>query len=100
MTLKALDEKRATLGIRSVLKPGSPAAAPADNGLVALGLGLSGTQEGEFEIDAATGLPVRGSIRQHFSGTIRLATGPRLRLPSGQLSVPMTGEGMLTLSSY
>jgi hypothetical protein len=100
LTLKGVNATAATLAIRSVLKPGPTTGTTSGDGLVTLGLGVSGTQEGEFDVDRSTGLPVKGSVRQHFSGTVRLGTGSRLPLPSGQLSVPMTGEGLLTLSSY
>jgi hypothetical protein len=53
----------------------NPKGEPMDTGLMKLRYKISGEQKGVTEIDAISGYPIRGTIKQSLSGTVQVING-------------------------
>jgi hypothetical protein len=93
--LKGRKEGVATVDTRSTLKS-DPKAEPMKMGPLSISYHLTGKQEGQMEMDEATGWTVGGKLTQQFSGTMKMAGAPGMSEP---MSWPMTATSTITLAS-
>jgi len=74
-TLKTLEDDKAVLAVESKIYPNAQ-VGPVDMGFSQLRYEVSGTQQGEIEIDLKTGWPSRQRLTQELSGTMDTQAGP------------------------
>lgn len=73
-TLKARRGGIAVVEIKSAVKP-NPNAKPLDMGPLKLQYDIGGKQQGEMEIDEATGWVIKAKMTQDLSGKVRVQGG-------------------------
>ncbi|HUT12734.1 MAG TPA: DUF6263 family protein [Thermoguttaceae bacterium] len=73
-TLKALEDDVAIVMMESKVRP-NPDAEAIDMGIMKMRYELSGTQQGEMELDLKTGWPKRQELTQDLSGTVHVEGG-------------------------
>ena len=85
----------AILDTRSTLKS-DPKAEPMKMGPLSLSYDLTGKQEGQVEMDEATGWTLGAKMTQEFSGKMKMEGAPGMTEP---LSWPITAKSTITLTA-
>jgi len=85
----------AILDVKSVLTS-DPKAPPMKMGPISISYDLKGTQQGQAEMDEATGWTLSSTLTQEFSGKMTMEGAPGMTEP---LSWPVTAKSEITLSA-
>lgn len=85
----------AILDTKSTLKS-DPKAEPMKMGPLSISYALSGKQEGQVEMDEATGWTLGAKLTQEFSGTMTMEGAPGM---TGPMSWPVSAKSTITLTA-
>lgn len=92
-TLKARKDGTALVGLKSKVA-GDPKADPMKMGPLSMAFDVSGSQEGEMELDEATGWTKRAKITQDLSGKVKVEGMPG---QTEAMSWPITIQGTVAV---